>query len=437
MTTFYSDPHPRILFEDVPDEVYERMEGLAATPRRITQSDSVHETEYDLLVTFAQDASTRAETLHVLSFGADRLDTHISTVSGYASPLLRIHSTSAREISIPSTAEPAALRKLLKETVVPHMLPDAPKTTWTFTSGGFSNYTYRTGDLDTSCLPLIAIGPEGFVGALMRERGRGDGAGVCIALPGETTQHERWLSFMLEILSQQFPERFPAGPDWQTDDPWATPAVAAAVAELAAIESERRVAEAEFARRETIATSSLATAQNVAREGPLRLITEKGPALEEAVASALSAFDFRVQEMDETHVADNGARLEDMRIRTPEDEEWLCLAEVKGYESGVRENDISQVVGKPATHLAMTEKREPSAVWFIFNHWRTRPPDQRHPPFGNVSLALSPLEPFDGAAIDTRDLFRAWRDVEMGMASRADVRQSLLSARGVWAWTPP
>jgi hypothetical protein len=74
MSVFNDHPHPRVLFEAVPDELFMEMQALVPHAVRVTELDSVHEPEFDLLVTFATDASMRSTHLHVLSFGAESSD---------------------------------------------------------------------------------------------------------------------------------------------------------------------------------------------------------------------------------------------------------------------------------------------------------------------------------------------------------------------------
>lgn len=55
MDTFNDSPRPWVLFEDVPDEIYEELAAKVPTPRRIASGQIVAESEWDLLVTYRQD----------------------------------------------------------------------------------------------------------------------------------------------------------------------------------------------------------------------------------------------------------------------------------------------------------------------------------------------------------------------------------------------
>jgi hypothetical protein len=49
---FNDFPHPRILFENIPDDAFAAMEPYAGHARRVTAEDHVDIGEFDLLVTW-------------------------------------------------------------------------------------------------------------------------------------------------------------------------------------------------------------------------------------------------------------------------------------------------------------------------------------------------------------------------------------------------
>lgn len=100
----------------------------------------------------------------------------------------------------------------------------------------------------------------------------------------------------------------------------------------------------------------------------------------------------------------------------------------------MKTNDVPQIIGKPCSNYARETGNAPSAVWFVFNFQRGQTPGRRGKPFSAPELDLQPLEAFEGAAIDTQDLFKAWRDISTGRATGEDVRASLVAARGLWCW---
>lgn len=166
-----------------------------------------------------------------------------------------------------------------------------------------------------------------------------------------------------------------------------------------------------------------------------RLLMAQGDELVAAVVECLREFGFAVQDMDGHHDRVTGAKLEDLRVTEPGDASWECLVEVKGYAKGARANDVSQVTGRPAASYAAETGHVPSAVWHIVNAYRAADPSSRP-----VALTgkgdLAPLTEADGALIDTRDLFAAWRAVTEHRVEASEVRASLRSARTRWIFDP-
>lgn len=138
--------------------------------------------------------------------------------------------------------------------------------------------------------------------------------------------------------------------------------------------------------------------------------------------------------MDGHNDAVTGAKLEDLRITDPAyDAHWTCLVEVKGYGKGAKTNDVAQIAGRPSVAFGVAEGRAPDAVWHVVNAWRDRPPTSRPEAIPNA-LDLAPLAAANGRLIDTRDPFRAWRDVTEGVTPAAQVRDSLRTGEVRWTW---
>lgn len=109
--------------------------------------------------------------------------------------------------------------------------------------------------------------------------------------------------------------------------------------------------------------------------------------------------------------------------------------EVKGYTKGAKVTDVSQIAGRPSVAYAVEQGKAPDAVWHIVNGWRTKDPTTRERAIPN-DLDLEPLTRADGCLIDTRDLFRAWREVQEGRATADGVREAMREAVTRWSWAP-
>ena len=429
MTVYGDVPRPRVLFEDVPPEIFERMSDLAPTLLEVSSEEAVHDSDWDLLVTFASQITDRSKSLHVLSFGATYLtpaytrgNAHVS-----ASYLSRDTVSGARTSRVREAAS-KDIRRLLARSLAPNIDVAAEKDVWRARSGLLDSNSTQP-----EMVPWLSLGEEEAVYAF--EWTRAHGRGLWWVLPEETTNHRDWLSLMLKHLQTVDPNAVPADPDWRRQAEWAPPGLAKALSDLERVEEAREAAAIEFDRQEAEANLSIDVELKNAEVNEHVLLTGTGEPLVEQVAHAFRAVGFDVQDMDENHVSKSGARLEDLRLTVSGVVDWMCLVEVKGWAGGVQVRDVSQIVGRPAIQFVLDEQREPDKVLLVANQHRNDPPASRPvPPVQSPERDLAPLEQFDGAFIDTRDLFRAVRAIAAGDVKADEVRDSIVHATGVWSW---
>jgi hypothetical protein len=430
-------PRPRILFENVPDDVYDELAPLAGTAKRIDEDAPIHPSDWDLLVTFHWNAAARDESLHVLSFGAYSLDM-VELGGGASTALFRGNKTHARGGGVAESAS-AELAGLVRRTVIEHISNSDERETWVFSRGmpsSFARETVACGDLDGRCDPLVHIGQERFVYALHRTRTvEGERPARCWALPSETVGHREWLLYVLDELRTYDPGRFPSDPAWQTRATWATPELRDALVQRAQLEDEWTKAQEEFEQRRVASDDDVHAKTAAATSGPWRLLTAQGDDLVAAVAACLTDVGFTVRDMDDHHDETTGAKLEDLRVTDQDAPGWECLAEVKGYTKGAKVNDVPQVTGRPSVAYAAEHGHAPSSVWHVVNTFLATDPSTR-PQAIPSDLDLQPLTDAGGALIDTRDLFSALRDVQTGAGRAADVRATLRRASTRWRYEP-
>lgn len=392
---------------------------MVPTAHIVHEGAEVPETEYDLLVTCADDAGMRSPHMHVLSFGARELDPlpppENLHMLGPTYPL-RTNRTLATEVSIPATVVPED-RALLERTVVAN-IPPGEKFTWTHLGGG-------------KVVALIELGTERLPYAFLWARTPQDGAATSLVLPPETTDHRAWLAWFLRRLHKTDPDTFPGDPDWTTAREWSTSRTLSLEDELSALHKERAQLLAQLEVKERAAVSQLEDARAADKVGYQRLLTADGDELESAVQDVLAEFGFSAQNMDGHHDQVTKAKLEDLRVSDPEDPEWIALVEIKGYTKGAKTNDVNQILGRPMRAYILETGREPSAVWHIVNPERAVDPSTRNDAVPN-NLDLEGLTDAGGALIETRQLFLALRDVQSGKAEAAAIRHSLKNARTRW-----
>lgn len=420
--TFNQEPRPRVLFEEVSDDVFEELSLLVPTFRRISETESVHESEYDLVVTQSRDTFTRAAHLNIVSFGAQTLDetpnTGTTRYNVFNSHPRRNMSTMANEASIPDTID-ASLSRLLERTVVA-TIPSGEKFLWHIPEHALDRVQV-----------LVELGPEKLPYALLWKRRAGEETAQTLVLPTETTGKREWFLWMLKELSNLHPDSFPGEEEWATSPAWAT----AGTTELHknSARSQERYGEllSEAEAQVSADRDALDEAQKEDSKGLHKLLTADGPDLEAAVVEALSILGFAAHPMDDHHDAVTNAKLEDLRVTDPDDDEWICLAEIKGYTKGAKTNDINQITGRPLIAYLRENGQEPSALWHIVNIRRGTSPGTRGPAVAN-DLDLAHLAGVRGILIDSRQLFLAVRDVQLGQRDADEVRAGLRGSFMRW-----
>jgi hypothetical protein len=418
-------PRPRILFESVPEELRDDLARFAQTADFVEPTDEVHDSDWDLYVSFGGEPN-RAIPFR-LSFGAQSLRLPGRGRADRASTL-------ARDVSVDE------YKTLAMRTVTPLLnKPGEPNWYWLWTEGDLLT-PVKAGIRDIATIseievrPIVTLGAERLVHAFVA---RNTGSSWCVwSLPRQTAQPAAWLRVVIEDLQKVAPEKFPGEPDWMEGAEWATPPLQqlldAREAELLRHQAEDARHESEMSRIEAEAAAIRASAA----KGEWRLLTAQGKELEDAVARALRTLGFEVESMDPPQSTTTNPNLEDLRVRTHDDAGWECLVEVKGYTKGAKVSDVPQIIGRPVRRYISQNQREPSSLWHVVNTYANQNPSSRDPAFDNPEVDLGVLAENGGVAIDTRDLFRAVRDVAAGHVTAESVRQSLVAASMLWAWDP-
>ncbi|MDR7381109.1 hypothetical protein [Promicromonospora iranensis] len=410
-------PRPRILFESVSDELFESLTRYAPTIGRLGHDvPAIHPTDWDLIVSCDSEPEGPSG-VNVLSFGGQRFE---NAKTGTGITAIRQHESHARVVQRDEGC-PAEFASLVDRTIV-SPAPAPPRDVF----GRQPREWFQA---------IATIGAERapYAGIMSTY-----GSALILALPDYVTSHGEWLSAFIDYLRGLQPTRFPAPPDWQRREAWATPDMRVSLGELGAIALERVAALERLATQEVAAKTALDQAAVTAAAGPQRVLTSDGADLVAAVLALLRDLGFTVEDRDDHHDQKTGAKLEDLLVT---DGGWACLAEVKGYTKGAKVTDVSQIAGRPSVAYAAEHRRAPDVVWHIVNGWRTKDPSTREKAIPN-ELDLKPLTSADGCLIDTRDLFRAWRDVQEGRATAEGVREAMRKAITRWSWasdltTPP
>ena len=416
MTVYNEKPRPRVLFENAPEGVYEDLASLVPTSRLITHDEDVHESEYDLVVTWASNAARRSAELHVLAFNP-RIVASVFHRNSFDQLKLREESK-ATEATV-QWGDDSETRSLIRRTIIDR-IPEK------------HNRFY--GPVDARYQPLVELGPECEPYAFLWTRGN-DPAGLIktLVLPEPVIEYREWMVWFLTYLHDIDSRTFPGKIDWVATPSWSTAATSQLHEKLQATRLRKAEALEQLEAQERAAQTALEQAKAEDSIGLQRLLTADGEELEVAVADALRVLGFEVSKMDDHHDATTKARLEDLRIADPECADWASLVEIKGYTKGAKVSDVPQIAVRPVLSYVKEMGHEPATVWHIVNAHRREDPSARPNPLPN-DVDLGSLSAVNGVLIDTRQLFLAVKDVQRGDMGALQVRQGLRAASLRWEY---
>lgn len=428
MRTYNDEPRPRVLLEDLEEDVAERVRKLVPTSRVVSAGDQLYEPEFDVLVTSAPYIS-RKNHLHVVAFGAKSFGEVEPPTGGSPSdpiwPSMRVAdgASLATKIHIPDNIT-GELGALVQAQLVP--LFTAQEKKFLMVWGRDPHSVVAIGaDLASWCTPFVIAGDGNVLAASFRRRG----GGRCWVLPANCPDPEAWVAIALKEFRSVDPERVPALPEWWEQATWATTTQRVTRTALRELKKEREQLLSDLDNRLVVAQEDVNRADESAAEGAARLLTGDGAPLVNAVKAALESFGFEVDDMDD-HFPE-GRRREDLRVRDPDVANWEAIVEIKGYGRGASVNDLARITRWAMLYSSDHKGRLPNAQWHIVNAFRGLDPEVRP-----LSLPddndLRDFTEDGGLLIDTRQLFEMLRDVSEGVTDAKILRDQLRSARGRW-----
>jgi hypothetical protein len=235
-----------------------------------------------------------------------------------------------------------------------------------------------------------------------RFRRKGDRA-ECWSLPEYA--EELAPEFIEAALAEWYkldPETFPSS-GWVELPRWRTSEENRLAGELDALHAERAVLLAAIAKREEALLADQVKAKQAAETRERVLLTGTGDALVETVAACLADLGFDVRNMDAVYPAKD--RREDLQVTDPDTPGWVALAEVKGYTTGAKGNDLLKF-GRYRLRYFQDNNEEAEAAWYIVNQFSGDDPGTRESVLAASEPELATFAEDGGLAIDTADLFR-------------------------------
>ena len=437
-TVYGRQPSPRAILWGLYEDEYARLGAIFPTSRVVEYLSDVRQAEFDVLVVRGYSIAEAEPHLFVVSIdpgelgraevSADWIGNDVDRFASWSSPPTASFggSTNASEFVIPSGL-PAPFARLARSDLLPLFDGSRPADDYgpdsvfegqarhflTFSGGLF--YRDSRSVVGGATPLLMTTEPRVLAGVFRRAGNQAD----CLVLP-DGADLVAWVTAAIEVWQEKDPARFPAPVGWAHSARW----MAARERELAAALQEADAAwealEAERLQSRAATVEAIAEARAEVDAAERQLITGTGDQLVAAVAAALEALGFEVENMD--LVWNPKDMREDLRVREP-GSAWEALAEVKGYTGGAAQKDLLSVAGRWVPRFTADEGRLPAAAWYIVNHFRKVDPDQRE-------TGVAP-----GLVIDTRHLFDACQGVISGAVAAETVRESLRQSKG--RWTPP
>jgi hypothetical protein len=417
---------PRTLVMTGDDVFAAAVAELVPTCQRVEDYEEVEQSEWDLLITtlpfvtgtpFVHKLRQPAGHLFVLSFVSGVVGTVKRSEGGSASVWFQAGSRS-REYMTPD-ALPAEFERLVRDDLLAVVERRTGEHDLLVASSSPRLQPFLTTGLGE---PLAGVAPR-------------DGGGVLLALPKDVQDREGWVKAGLQFFRQHDPGRFREVPGWEEQPSWLTAEERRLQAELDRVRSERSDAIAAFEVREQQLMLERARMAAAADAGLRRLLTSQGDDLEDAVTQALTTLGFVVTPMDPQ--AEQGNKLEDLRVVDPDDDGWEALVEVKGKTRGASWSDVT-ATDRFVRRYRDEKNRWPSAVWYVVNQFAGQDPARRDPVLASQEVELGQwANDSGGLAIDTAELFKLVVAVERGETTVDDARRQLRGAAKRYVYGGP
>jgi hypothetical protein len=412
---FGANPRPRILLEQVPEELHERFRKEFPTVKAVTLRSEVDQAEFDVLVTAVspQDADLH---LFVIVFGEPRGEqTWIERVqSGQASfPIVWLGTSKGHEFHVP-TSNDAALQRFVQARLVPIADRRAENFVMGVNLGAPQVVT-----------PFIATARgEVLAGRYQRLSGT-----ECWVFPYDLIEHAvECLAVAVPLWRDQDLMRFPYPvEDWAKGQRWQTIQEEDLTRQLHELARKREEVQQELASQETTLKSTFADARTHADADERQLLTAQGDPLVRAVERCFKEFGFDAKYMDE--IWKPGDRREDLRVSLESDPTWTNITEVRGYTRGAELNDLLRI-GRFRTRYMKDEDKVPSSAWYVANELIATDPGSRPSVLAANEKEVETFGEDDGLAIGTVTLFDMLMDLRRGLLDPEEAQELLRESRG-------
>lgn len=407
-------------------ESFEALQSVApaATWRNVNQVNEVRGDEWDMLVT-TDDWVAAPDHMYIVSVGGQWFGSYNAKVGGgwRNAEVVAERMSNATEFAIPEGLE-AEVARLVEQRLLPAVR--GRETNRVLHEKNFRPMPSR-GTQSSYIVPfLVTTEPMPVAGYFRRE---GDTGAEVWCLP-EGMDITEWTFAALQVWHRGDPSTFPLDPGWRTSIEWQSADEQRLQRELDELQEQRERIMADLDLKQVRIAGALGAAHDNADAGLRRLLTAQGDDLVAAVEAALGDLGLGVSNRDEVNPEHD--RREDLWVTMPGDQEWVAIAEVRGYSKGAAGNDLLRLA-RFVRRYGQEFAREPTRQWYIVNQFAGTDPGTR-PQVLHKAPEVETFEEDNGLIIDTVDLFKVCTQVALGEIDAADVRTNL---RGVGRFTPP
>ncbi len=217
-----------------------------------------------------------------------------------------------------------------------------------------------------------------------------------------------WVNVIVSKWAKIDKESFPNFGDWTSSPKWMMKDEEQIYLNISALEEKKLEVIDEIDKKIGEEQNEIAKRKSEIDLGRRRLITAQGDELVEEVILVLEIVGFKVKNMDEES-EEGSPKVEDLRIRDPNDKDWEGIVEVRGYARSAGTTKDFLRLGRFADLYRNEKGCFPDKRVYIINGQIELPPDQRQEPWSSANEDVKIFSESNGLVIWTLDLFQAMK----------------------------
>ncbi len=250
-------------------------------------------------------------------------------------------------------------------------------------------------------------------------------------LPNDFFSIVSWVELICTYWAKSDRIRFPYFGDWTKNTIWMTQEEKTLTHELDILNLELTKITAEIEEKIRNTQKALTHTSLMANKGKRKLITAQGTELLIEVANSFKGLGYSVRIIDD-ELKKGSPRIEDLRIKDPDLENWEAIVEVRGHsKSSGQPSDLIRL-SKFASLYRNEVGREPDKLIYVINGQIDLLPDQRQEPFASAIEELIEFGEQGGLVIWSVDLY-IYINSPLVKDNLTKARKSIRESKGRWS----